>query len=93
MFKSQLIEYGPSKGVVLLGFSVVCFWRQRFCDVSFYLCSYCLSLVWFAELRPLLGRAVHSIDHIYVRLVLTKVISCASVPGFGILFTFGLLLV
>ena len=52
MFKPQLIDYGPSKGVVLLGFYVVCFWCQGFCDVSSYVCSYCFSLGWFAELRP-----------------------------------------
>ena len=46
------MDYRPSKGVVLLGFSVVCFSCQRFCDVSSYVCSDCFSLGWFAELQP-----------------------------------------
>ena len=34
-----------SKAVVLLYFSVACFWRQSFGDVSPYVCSYYFSSV------------------------------------------------
>ena len=41
-----------SKAVVLLWFSVACFWCQRFCDVPPYVCSYYFSFVLVAEWPP-----------------------------------------
>ena len=46
MFKtplSQLLITDRSKAVVMLWFSVVCFWCQSFGDVSPYVCSYYLT--------------------------------------------------
>ena len=41
-----------SKAVVLLWFSVACFWCQSFGDVSAYMCSYYFSSVWGSERPP-----------------------------------------
>ena len=41
--------------MVLLWFSVVCFWCQSFYKVSSYVCLYCFSSVWVAE-WPLFGK-------------------------------------
>ena len=44
------------KAVVLLWFSVACFWCQSFGDVSPYVCSYDFSSVWVAVGKELLTR-------------------------------------
>ena len=47
MFKSP-----SNKAVVLLWFSVACFWCQSFGEVSPYVCSYYFSSVSVAEWPP-----------------------------------------
>ena len=85
MFKSTLIDYGPSKG----GFSVVCFWCQRFCDVLFYVCSSCFILSCFAEVRPF-GEELFSPLTIHALLVLLLIMLFLVLPFMG--FAYVLLL-
>ena len=57
-----------SKAVVLLWFSVACFWCQSFGDVSPYVCSYHFSSVWIAEwppFDPIFEIAAHSVDSMF----------------------------
>ena len=51
----------PDLTVVLLWFSVACFWCQSFCDVSPYVCSYYFSSV----LVALWEIAAHSVNHMF----------------------------
>ena len=51
--------------IVLLWFSVACFWCQSFGDVSLYVCSYYFSSVSVAEWPPFLEIAAHSVDHMF----------------------------
>ena len=54
-----------SNAVVLLWFSVACFWCQSFDDFSSYVCSFYFYTVWVAEWSPFWEILAHSVYRMF----------------------------